>query len=281
MSPDLVCSIWAFPHATQYWPRLIARLQSLHVFARVFLMLAEEGPVKHPHTPVTYTNSLLASLPPPVIQQLRPHLLPVDLPKDRILHNPGQLIDTVYFLEDGVCSIVATMANGTTVEVGIIGRDGFIGIPVALGTFRSLNRSFIQIPGHGFQIRAKTLTEQLASSNELRLSLLRAVQGLIVQSAQTSACNRIHELHERLARWLLMCLDRVQVDRVRITQEFLATMLGTRRSTVTLAAGALQKAGIIEYHRGHVLIINRDALEQASCECYQVVHDEYVRLGLL
>lgn len=235
----------------------------------------------HHCTISSYTNSLLASLPPPVIEQLCPHLLPVDLPKDKILHNPDQLIDTVYFLEDGVCSIVATMANGTTVEVGIIGRDGFVGIPVVLGTNRSLNRSFIQIPGHGYQIKAKTLTEHFSSSDALRLTLLRAVQGLFVQSAQTSACNRIHELPERLARWLLMCLDRVQVDRVRITQEFLATMLGTRRSTVTDAAGVLQKAGIIEYSRGHVLITDRVALEQASCECYLVVHDEYVRLGLL
>lgn len=228
-----------------------------------------------------YSNSLLASLPQQVIEQLVPHLIPVDLPKDRILHNSGQWIDSVYFLEDGVCSIVATMENGTTVEVGIIGREGFVGMPVVLGTGQSLNQSFIQIPGNGFQVQAKVLIEQFGASESLRLSLLRSVQGMLVQSAQTSACNRVHELHERLARWLLMCLDRVQVNRVLITQEFLATMLATRRSTVTEAAGILQEAGIIEYHRGHVIITNREGLEVAACECYRVVHNEYVRLGLL
>ncbi len=231
--------------------------------------------------PLPYKNSLLIGLSPEVIEQLRPHLVRVDLPRDKILHYSGQPVETVYFLEDGVCSIVATMENGMTVEAGIIGREGFVGIPVVLGTGQSLNQSVMQIPGYGFQIKAKILAENFEASDSLRLTLLRAVQGMLVQSAQTSACNRVHELHERLSRWLLMCLDRVQVDRVLITQELLATMLGTRRSTVTVAAGLLQKDGIIEYHRGHVMITNREGLEAASCECYQVVHKEYVRLGLL
>ncbi|MFZ0744442.1 MAG: Crp/Fnr family transcriptional regulator [Terracidiphilus sp.] len=213
--------------------------------------------------------------------QLGPHLSPVDLPRNRVLHNPGQAVDTVYFLEDGVCSIVATMENGMTVEVGIIGREGFVGTPVALGTGQSTNRSFMQIPGHGFQVKAKILAEQSEAFPALRFGLLRCVQGLLVQTAQTAACNRVHELHERLARWLLMCLDRVQVDRVHITQEFLANMLGTRRSTVTVAALMLQKAGFIAYTRGHVTIDNREGLADVACECYQVVHNEYVRLGLL
>jgi CRP-like cAMP-binding protein len=229
----------------------------------------------------SYKNTLLASLAPLVIEGLNPHLIPLDLPKGKILHNSGQLIENVYFLEDGVCSIVATMENGTTVEAGIIGREGFVGVPVVLGTCQSLNQTFIQIPGYGYQIGANVLTEQFKAFESIRSSLLSAVQGLLVQSAQTSACNRVHELPERLARWLLMCLDRVQVNRVLITQEFLATMLGTRRSTVTVAAGILQKAGILEYNRGHVTIMNRDGLEEASCECYRVVHNEYVRLGLL
>lgn len=184
-------------------------------------------------------------------------------------------------MEDGVCSIVTTMENGMTVEVGIIGHDGFVGMPVVLGTFQSLNQSFIQVPGHGFQIRAKILTEQFETSESLRLSLLRAVQGLLVQSAQTSACNRVHELPERLARWLLMCLDRVRGNRILITQEFLATMLGSRRSSVTVAAGMLHRAGILEYNRGEVTVLSREGLEQATCECYRVVHNEFVRLGLL
>jgi CRP-like cAMP-binding protein len=202
--------------------------------------------------------------------------------RDQSLHNPGQTVDTVYFLEDGVCSIVVTMENGSTVEVGIIGRDGFVGLPALLGTGHSSNRSFIQIPGHGHSIKAKVLEEHSQNgSGQLRSVLQRAVQGLFAQTSQNVACNRVHEIEERLARWLLMCRNRLQVDDMPVTHEFLAMMLGTRRSSLTLAAGLLQKAGFIEYARGHVKIKNRDGLEAAACECYAIVNDEYLRLGLL
>jgi CRP-like cAMP-binding protein len=215
------------------------------------------------------------------MHQLAPYLLPIDFPRDFTLHEQGQLVDTVYFLEAGICSIVAMMKDGMTVEVGIIGRDGFVGMPAILGTELSPNRCFMQISGHGFKVKAKILTEQIKSSDHLRLCLLRSVQALIVQTAQTAACNRVHELHERLARWLLMCSDRVQSDRLLITHEFLATMLGTRRSTVTVAVGILQQAGLISQARGHVTINNHAGLVDAACECYTVVHEEIVRLGLL
>jgi CRP-like cAMP-binding protein len=208
-------------------------------------------------------------------------LLPVVLPRNLTLHEPGEHVDTVYFLEAGICSIVAMMENGITVEVGSIGRDGFVGAPVVLGVDHSPNRCFMQIPGHGFKVKAKILVEQCETSLQLRLCLLRSVQGTIVQTAQTAACNRVHGLHERLARWLLMHGDRVQSDRVLITHEFLANMLGTRRSTVTVAAGVLQKAGLISHTRGHMTIENHSGLVDAACECYTVVHEEYVRLGLL
>lgn len=136
----------------------------------------------------------------------------------------------MFFPEAGICSIVAAMEDGMTIEVGIIGRDGFVGAPVVLGADHSPNRSFMQIAGHGYKVKANILIEQAEASSPLRLCLLRSVQALIVQTAQTAACNRVHELHERLARWLLMCRDRVQSDRLHITHEFLATMLGTRRS---------------------------------------------------
>lgn len=229
----------------------------------------------------SYKNSLLASLPALAIQQLALHLAQVDLPRNLALQGPGQTVDTAYFLEDGVCSIVATMENGTTVEVGLIGRDGFVGISVLLGDGRSMHRSFMQIPGHGYRIKARSLKELSESSTPLRSCLLRSVQGLMVQTAQTAACNRVHELHERLARWLLMCRDRVQSDQILITQEILAMMLGTRRSSVTVAAGMLQKAGLITYTRGRVTIQNRAGLADAACECYRIVRDETVRLGLL
>lgn len=238
--------------------------------------------MKSPGVQVTYKNRVLASLPASDIARLAPHLLPVTFRRNQTLHDSGQMVDTVYFLEEGICSIVVSMENGTTVEVGVTGRDGFIGVPAVLGTNHSPNRSFIQIAGSGFSIKAKVLLEQSSDgAGDLRLYLQRSVQALLVQTAQTAACNRVHELEERLARWLLMCHDRLQTDYLPITHEFLAMMLGTRRTTVTVAAGMLHKSGLIEYSRGHVTIQNREKLESAACECYQTIRDEYVRLGLL
>ncbi len=234
-----------------------------------------------PAIPPTYKNCVLASLSAAEKKRLAPHLSPVVLKVNRTLHDPGQTVDTVYFLEEGICSVVVTMKNGNTVEVGITGRDGFVGLPAVLGTGHSPNRAFMQIPGHGFSVKAKVLQEQFNGSSELRLLLQRAVQGMLVQTAQTAACNRVHELEERLARWLLMCQDRVQSDDLPITQEFLAMMPGTRRTTVTVAAGMLHKAGLIEYSRGRVTVRDRERLENAACECHGIIRDEYLRLGLL
>ena len=229
----------------------------------------------------TYKNRVLASLPSPEVARLKPHLSHLTLKRNQTLHHSGKMIDTVYFLEAGICSIVVTMASGNTVEVGITGRDGFVGVPAVLGTGQSPNRSFIQIPGHGFSVKARVLSEQAEASPALRACLQRGIQGLLVQTSQTAACNRVHELEERLARWLMLCHDRVQEDHLPITHEFLAMMLGTRRTTVTVAAGILQKAGLISYSRGRVTIQDRDGLANAACECYQTIHAEYVRLGLL
>jgi len=228
-----------------------------------------------------YKNRLLESLPPHDIKQLSPHLIPVDLPLNLTLHEPGQTIESVCFLEDGVCTIVATMESGVGVEVGMIGRDGFVGMPILLGASHSPNRSFMQIGGYGFRVKAQTLVELSDASAALRKCLLRSVHALLVQTAQTAACNRVHDLDERLARWLLMCRDRVHADEILITQEFLAIMLGTRRSSVTVAAGSLQQAGLISYRRGHVVIRDHAGLQDAACECYRAVRDESVRLGLL
>lgn len=234
------------------------------------------------HISQPYVNSLLAALPAAAIQRLRPHLVPVTLKRNQTLHEVGQTVKTVYFLEDGICSMVVSMQNGGTVEVGIIGRDSFVGFPAVLGTGCAPNRAFIQLPGNGFSIKAEILLDQLLEpSGELRLSMLRSIQGLITQTAQTAACNRVHDLEERLARWLLMCHDRMQTDRLPMTHEFLSMMLGTRRSSVTVAAGILHKAGMIDYSRGVVTIQNREALENSACECYPVIRDEYIRLRLL
>jgi len=231
--------------------------------------------------PTIYKNRLLASMPAEVIQLVSPHLTLMDLPRNRTLKQANQVAEGAYFLEGGICSIVATMENGASVEVGLIGREGFVGTAAVLDTGRSPNYHFMQIPGYGYRMKAQVLRGLADTCTPLRLCLLRSVQGLLVQIAQTAACNRLHDLEERMARWLLMCRDRVQSDQILVTQEFLATMLGTRRSSVTVAAGILQKAGIITCSRGRVAILDHAGLADAACECYQVVHAEYVRLGLL
>ena len=229
-----------------------------------------------------FRNRILASLSAPDLARLEPHLLPRTFKRNQTLYEVGQSVETVYFLEDGLCSIVVTMEDGSTIEVGIIGNDGLVGLPAVLGAGHSPNRCFIQIPGSGYAVKAKILEKQSHDgSGQLRLAVQHGAQALFAQTAQTAACNRVHELEERLARWLLMCHDRMQVDDLHITHEFLAMMLGTRRSSVTIAAGMLRKAGLIEHTRGHVKVENRKGLEKAACECYSVIRAEYVRLGLL
>lgn len=228
----------------------------------------------------SYKNRLLASLPASVIKQLSPHLAPVPLPSGLVLREPGQTLKNAYFLEEGVCSIVATTEDGTTIEVGLFGREGFVGMHEILGVDSSPYRTLMQIAGHGFRVKTTTLIELADASAPLRSCLLRSVDQLLVQIAQIAICNRVHNLHQRLARWLLMCRDNVESKEIPITQEFLASMLGTHRSSVSVATGVLQKAGLITCTRGQVRILNRAGLADASCECYRIVHNEGVRLGL-
>ena len=229
-----------------------------------------------------FRNRILASLSVPDLARLAPYLSHRTFKRNQTLHEVGQAIETVYFLEEGICSIVVTMEDGSSVEVGIIGNDGLVGLPAVLGAGHSPNRCFIQIPGSGYAVKAQILVEQSQDgSGNFRRLMQHGAQALYAQTAQTAACNRVHELEERLARWLLMCHDRMQVDDLHITHEFLAMMLGTRRSSVTVAAGMLRRAGLIDHTRGSVHIENRKDLEIAACECYAIVRDEYERLGLL
>jgi CRP-like cAMP-binding protein len=232
-------------------------------------------------TKQSYKNRVLACLPKSELKRLEPHLEAVNLPVDETLIAAGEKVRAVYFLEQGLCSIVVEMKGGSTVEVGLIGKEGVVGASSVLGAEHAPNRGFIQVAGSGFRIDLNKLQEQTEGSRELRACLQKSMQGLQALTAQTAACNRVHELPERLAKWLLTAHDRVESDRIPITHEFLGMMLGTGRPTVTLAAGTLQKAGLIVYSRGHVTIKDRKGLEAVACECYQTVHDEYLRLGLL
>lgn len=231
-------------------------------------------------TPQRYKNLVLASLPKAEIARLQPHLSPVTLKLRQQLLD-GAAASHVYFLEAGLASVVLSMENGTTVEVGVIGKDGVVGLPMLLGGSQMPGETFIQVEGSGFRIDAQFMKEEFERPGQLRNHLQKYLLANLLQSAQNAACNRLHTIGERLSRWLLTCHDRIGTDRMPLTHEFLAQMLGTPRTTVTLAAGMLHQAGLIDYSRGHVTIKNRAELENAACECYGIVRKEFDRLGLL
>ena len=189
--------------------------------------------------------------------------------------------DYAYFLEEGLASVVLTLANGATVEVGVIGIDGIVGVPILMGGGTMPGQTFIQVAGSGYRIDAAILKGEFERAGQLRNHLQRYVLAHLVQSSQNAACNRLHTISERLARWLLTCHDRVQSDRITLTQEFLGQMLGAPRTTVTLAAGMLHQAGVIDYTRGQITIKSREGLEHVACECYETVRNEFRRLKLL
>jgi CRP-like cAMP-binding protein len=225
-------------------------------------------------------NVILLSLPNDEYNLLRPHLEPVELPQYEILHEPGEKLDFIYFLNEGMTSIVALSRDGRSVEVGIVGKEGMVGMGLTVGLRRGTFRAIMQMSGRGVRVRSNVFQDVLRSATTLRLELSRfaLMQGL--QVAQLAACNRLHEVEQRLARWLLMCQDRVDSAWLPLTQEFLAQMLGTGRSSVSLAAGALEDAGLIESSRGTLKILNRKSLEQVACECYGVIQHFNGGLGL-
>ncbi len=216
-------------------------------------------------------NRILLALPDDEFQTLRPLLTLHELPRYATLHEPGALLEFVYFLNSGLVSIVVVTREGKMVEVGIIGSEGLVGTPAFFGLTRTPHRAVVQIAGESFRIRVAMMANVLPSCPSLlRIAGQHAViQGM--QAAQSAACNRLHGVEQRLARWLLLMYDRVDEESLHITHDFLATMLGTDRPSVSLAAGALQKKGAIMYTRGAVRLSHRERLEEASCECYGVM----------
>ncbi|HUS19277.1 MAG TPA: Crp/Fnr family transcriptional regulator [Terriglobales bacterium] len=228
-----------------------------------------------------YRNQILSSLPKHELRALEPHLVAVDLPRRFVLSQSLHKNAFGYFLESGLASVVVILENGNTVEVGVVGFEGMVGSPILLGTESIPCQTFMLMAGSGYRIKASVLKEQFEDSPQLRRMLMRYFQLHLVQASQTAACNRLHEVEERMARWLLICKDRVDSEDISLTHEFLAQMLGSRRSSVTIAAGALQRAGLIDYSRGHVRILDIEGLEKSACECFRAIHNEQARLGLL
>ena len=216
-------------------------------------------------------NKILLAIPDEEFQALRPHLEYSPLTYHQSLHESTEGIQHAWFLNRGMASLVVTTHDGRSVEVGVVGKEGWVGSPLSVGLRRSPYRAITQIPGDGVRVRAEVLIDILNSARQLRQLLNRYSQLQGMQVAQLAACNRLHEIEQRLARWMLMCQDRTDSDMLPMTHEFFAQMLGAGRPSVTLAAGVLQRAGIIRYSRGKVNILNRQALENAACECYHVI----------
>ncbi len=216
-------------------------------------------------------NKLLLAIPDEEFRKIRSRLQFVELPHHFILHQPHQTVRFAHFPNAGLISLVVELKDGRTVEAGLLGNEGASGMPAVLGLSRSPLREIVQIAGDAFRVRVNALRELLPSTPVLQATLNRYAAGLAMQVAQTAACNRLHKIEERLSRWLLIAQDRVDSGIVPITHDFLATMLGTDRPSVTVAAGILQREGIIEYTRGSVRILNRKKLESFACECYALI----------
>jgi CRP-like cAMP-binding protein len=225
-------------------------------------------------------NKVLLAMPDNEYELMRSDLTYIDLQHHLSVHEPTQKVEFVYFPNRGMVSQVVVTKDGRTVEVGVVGSEGYVGAGLAIGLSRSSVREIVQIAGDGFKMMGNALERILRSAPQLQIILNRhsGLQGM--QVAQTAACNRLHDIQQRLARWLLITQDRVSLAVLPITHDFTATMMGTDRSTVSLAASALQKNGIIEYVRGAVKIVNRRKLEKSACECYGVIQQFEDDLGL-
>lgn len=229
----------------------------------------------------TLRNQLLAALPQADWLRWLPHLEPVDMPQGQVLYESGSHVKHVYFPVSGIVSKLYVTLNGSTSELAVVGNEGVIGTTLFLGGDTTLNQAVVLSAGKAFRMSAKVLLAEFKSSGFVPHLLLRYTQALMTQMAQTAVCNRLHTLDKQLCRWLLMIIDRTGSDEILMTQETIAHMLGVRREGVTEAAIKLQRAGVIRYARGRILVLDRQGLVSRSCECYGVVKREYDRLLMI
>jgi CRP-like cAMP-binding protein len=223
-------------------------------------------------------NRILAGLPKSELARLAPSLEHVTLESKDVLFDPDQPIKHVYFPEDCLVSIVGIMADGSAVETATVGQEGMVGLAVFLGDGRTSLQAFCQVPGEALRLESQRFRQELARGGKLRELLGRYTQALIAQISQASACNRLHPLRQRCARWLLQTQDRVRSDTFELTHQFLSQMLGVRRVTVTELAGEFEREGLIRNHYGRIVVLDRAGLERAACECYRIIQREFERL---
>lgn len=229
-------------------------------------------------TPSPQQNYLLAALSPEAQQRLFPHLKLVTLPLGKILYKPGAHINEVYFPTDSIVSLLNVMENGSSAEISVVGNEGILGISLFMGGESTPSEAIVQSAGFAYQLWGQRLKDEFNRHGELLFLMLRYTQSLITQMAQTAVCNRHHSIDQQLCRWMLLSLDRLSGNQLNMTQELIANMLGVRREGVTEAAGKLQNLGVIQYHRGHITVLDRPRLEKLCCECYLVVKKESNRL---
>jgi CRP-like cAMP-binding protein len=223
-------------------------------------------------------NKLLAAIPKEEYERLLPDLELVPLPIRQVLYEANEPIKYAYFPLTAVVSVLTVMSDGKAIEAATVGNEAMVGIPLLLGTQSIPTQVVAQVPGEGLRMKAEVFMREVYWGSPLHTLLLRYMQTLMNQFAQTAACNCLHSIEERCCRWLLLTHDRVESDEFLLTQEYLAIMLGVRRASVSVVAAILQQAGFIRYNRGRVTILNREGLESASCECYQAIKQENERL---
>jgi CRP-like cAMP-binding protein len=223
-------------------------------------------------------NQLLAALPDAQLAYWLPQLEPIDMPLGKVLYESGDEMTHVYFPTTSIVSLLYVLENGASAEIAVVGNEGIVGVSLFMGGGSTPSRAVVQSAGQGLRLKATVMMREFNRSGPVLHLLLRYTQALITQMAQTAVCNRHHSVDQQLCRWLLLSLDRLQSNQLVMTQELIANMLGVRREGVTEAAGHLHSAGLIDYRRGHITVLDRSALERRSCECYAVVKNEYDRL---
>ena len=228
------------------------------------------------HSPAQ--NQLLAAIPSAEFERLSPHLELVEMPLGKVLYESGGRLDHVYFPTTCIVSLLYVLEDGASAEIAVVGYEGILGISLFMGGETTPSRAVVQSAGFGYRLQAPLLKQEFNRAGPVLRLLLRYTQALITQMTQTAVCNRHHSIEQQLCRWLLVSLDRLSSNSLKMTQELIANMLGVRREGVTEAAGNLQRAGLIRYNRGHIDVLDRPGLEQAVCECYAVVKVEFDRL---
>ena len=265
-------------HLKIFFHRMSAMAHNCQICLAAAARTLAEWKLAVPNTPHPRQNHLFSVLPEDDYARLLQHLELVPLALGQALYEPGIPMRHVYFPTTAIVSLLYVMEDGASAEIAVVGNEGIVGVSLFMGGETTSSRAVVQSAGHAYRLKGQLLKDEFYRAGAMQRLLLRYTQALLTQMAQTAVCNRHHSLDQQLCRWLLLSLDRLTSNQLVMTQELIANMLGVRREGVTEAAGNLQRAGLIDYNRGHITVLDRDGLEQRACECYAVVRKEFERL---